>query len=59
MGAALALLAVAFVSFISHLNKMLYGKPPEEVIDAERGRRAGVVALALLLLNVACWSRSV
>lgn len=31
MGTALALLAVAFVSFISQLNKMLYGPVPEGV----------------------------
>ena len=33
--APLALLAVAFVSFISHLNKMLYGSVPEGVNSAE------------------------
>lgn len=31
MGAALGLLLVAFVSFVSHLNKMLYGPAPEGV----------------------------
>jgi hydrogenase-4 component F len=31
MGATLVLLLVAFVSFINHLNKMLYGATPEGV----------------------------
>lgn len=31
MGATLALLAVAFVSFMRHLNQMLYGAPPQGV----------------------------
>jgi hydrogenase-4 component F len=35
MGAALALLAVVFVSFIGHLNKMLYGAPNEGVAVGE------------------------
>jgi hydrogenase-4 component F len=35
MSAALALLAVVFVSFINHLNKMLYGAPPEDVAVGE------------------------
>jgi hydrogenase-4 component F len=35
MGSALALLVVAFVSFISHLNKMLYGLVPEDVNAGE------------------------
>jgi len=35
MGVALALLAVAFVSFISQLNRMLYGSVPEGVNSAE------------------------
>jgi hydrogenase-4 component F len=37
MGATLALLAVVFVSFINHLNKMLYGVPPEGVAIGEIG----------------------
>jgi hydrogenase-4 component F len=35
MGAALALLLVVFVSFITHLNKMLYGAPHESVAIGE------------------------
>src|SRR6266542_796439 len=35
MGAALALLAVAFVAVINHLNRMLYGPPPESVTVGE------------------------
>ena len=31
MGGALALLAVAFVALISHLNKIVYGRAPEGV----------------------------
>lgn len=37
MGATLALLAVVFISFINHLNKMLYGAPPEGVAVGEIG----------------------
>jgi len=33
MGAVLALLAVAFVSFLHHLNKMLYGEPPPSLSE--------------------------
>jgi len=49
MGAVLLLLAVAFVAIISHLNRMLYGAPPEGVAVGEKGSWA----LALLSLNVA------
>jgi hydrogenase-4 component F len=49
MGAVLIMLAVAFVAIISHLNRMLYGAPPEGVAVGEKGRWA----LALLSLNVA------
>jgi len=49
MGAVLILLAVAFVAIISHLNRMLYGAPPEGVAVGEKGGWA----LALLSLNVA------
>jgi hydrogenase-4 component F len=49
MGAVLILLAVAFVAIISHLNRMLYGAPPEGVAVGEKGGWA----LALLALNVA------
>jgi hydrogenase-4 component F len=37
MGVTLVLLAVVFVSFINHLNKMLYGAPPEGVAVGEIG----------------------
>ncbi len=37
MGAVLVLLAVAFVAFINHLNRMLYGAPPEDVPVGEKG----------------------
>ncbi len=53
MGAALVLLAVVFVSFISHLNKMLYGAPAEEEINAERPTERFSWRIALLLMNVA------
>lgn len=36
MGLVLALLTVAFVSMIGHLNRMLYGPPPEGVTVGER-----------------------
>jgi hydrogenase-4 component F len=49
MGAALALLTVAFVAIISHLNRMLYGPPPEGVAVGEKN----IWPLALLSLNVA------
>lgn len=38
MGAALALLTIVFVSFISHLNKMLYGAPNAGVTMGEVSR---------------------
>jgi hydrogenase-4 component F len=49
MGAVLVLLAVAFVAFINHLNRMLYGAPPE---DAPVGEKNGwsLVPLALNLV---------
>lgn len=53
MGAALALLAVVFVSFINHLNKMLYGSPSEEEINTERPTERFSWRIALLLINVA------
>jgi hydrogenase-4 component F len=36
MGAVLVLLAVAFVAFFNHLNRMLYGAPPEGVAVGEK-----------------------
>jgi hydrogenase-4 component F len=53
MGAALSLLLVAFVSFISHLNKMLYGTVPEGVAAGESGGwRAAPLWLGLATLVV-------
>lgn len=49
MGAALALLAVAFIAIINHLNRMLYGPPPEGV----RGGEVSLWRIALLALGVA------
>jgi hydrogenase-4 component F len=53
MGAALALLAVVFVSFIRHLNIMLYGSPAEEEINPERPTERFSWRIALLFINVA------
>jgi hydrogenase-4 component F len=53
MGAALALLAVIFVSFINHLNKMLYGEPAPDDINTERPVEKFSWRLALLFINVA------
>jgi len=53
MGAALALLAVVFVSFINHLNKMLYGEPATDDINTERPTERFSWRLALLFVNVA------
>jgi hydrogenase-4 component F len=51
MGAALLLLLVAFVSFISHLNKMLYGAAPEGVATGEANRwRMAPMMLSLAVL---------
>lgn len=53
MGAALLLLLVAFVSFISHLNRMLYGAAPEGVVAGEISRwRLAPLMLSLLILVV-------
>ena len=49
MGAALVLLSVAFVASISHLNRMLYGPPPENMMVGEKN----IWPLVLLSLNVA------
>ena len=52
MGVTLVLLAIVFVSFINHLNKMLYGAPSEEMnkdIPAERLSWR----IALLFLSIA------
>ncbi len=52
MGVALVLLAIIFVSFTSHLNKMLYGAPSEDVNPNVPPERFSW-RLALLFINVA------
>ena len=53
MAVALALLVVVFVSFINHLNTMLYGEPSMEEINTERPLERFSWRLALLLVNIA------
>ena len=43
MGATLVLLVVAFISFINHLNNMLYGPVPEGVNVGELDRRGWLI----------------
>ncbi|HET8531289.1 MAG TPA: hydrogenase 4 subunit F, partial [Methylomirabilota bacterium] len=56
MGLVLALLAVAFVSMIGHLNRMLYGAPPAGVPVGESDRwplvPLGACVMALVVLGV-------
>lgn len=52
MALVLALLTVAFVSMIGHLNRMLYGRPPAGVAVGERDRWA-LVPLAVCLAALA------
>jgi len=56
MGLVLALLAVAFVSMIGHLNRMLYGVPTAGVPVGERDRwplvPLGACVMALVVLGV-------
>lgn len=52
MGATLVLLAIVFVSFLNHLNKMLYGAPLEEEINAERPPERLSWRIALLFISV-------
>jgi hydrogenase-4 component F len=49
MGVALALLAIAFVSFINHLNKMLYGPAPEGIDAGELDGRGWLIPLLVPL----------
>jgi hypothetical protein len=35
MGLVLALLAVACIGFVAHMNRMLYGTPPAGVVSGE------------------------
>lgn len=53
MGTALLLLLVAFVSFINHLNRMLYGAVPDGVVagDMKRGHMT-LLLLSLVVLTV-------
>ncbi|HEY7253971.1 MAG TPA: proton-conducting transporter membrane subunit [Methylomirabilota bacterium] len=57
MAAVLALLAVAFIALIVHLNRMLYGVPPAGLTVGESARWAlvpmGLCAAVLLVLGVA------
>jgi hydrogenase-4 component F len=53
MGVALALLAVAFVALINHLNRMLYGPPPDDVTVGEvNGWRIAPLTLSVAVLVV-------
>jgi hydrogenase-4 component F len=53
MGATLALLAVAFIALINHLNAILYGPPPEGVALGEgSGWRIAPLLLSVALLVV-------
>src|SRR6266852_7105598 len=56
MGLVLALLAVAFVSMIGHLNRMLYGAPAENVIVGEGNAwplvPLGLCVVALVVLGL-------
>ncbi|HUF91990.1 MAG TPA: proton-conducting transporter membrane subunit [Candidatus Limnocylindria bacterium] len=56
MGLVLALLAVAFVSMIGHLNRMLYGAPPADTPVGEGGAwrlvPLGLCLAALVVLGV-------
>jgi hydrogenase-4 component F len=53
MGAALVLLAIVFVSFINHLNQMLYGAPPAAAAGGERFNwRLALLLPSVLLLVV-------
>lgn len=45
MGITLVLLVVAFISFINHLNNMLYGPVPEGVEVGELDRRSWLIPL--------------
>ena len=49
MGAVLVLLAIAFVILLKVLNKMLYGKPADDVLIGEENKGQ----ILLLLVNVA------
>jgi len=56
MGAVLALLAVAFIALVTHLNRMLYGERPKAIPTGERElwalAPAGLCLLILLVLGL-------
>lgn len=53
MAAVLALLAIVFVSFISHLHRMLYGASPDDVRSGERFNwRIGLLLPSVAVLVV-------
>jgi hydrogenase-4 component F len=56
MGLVLALLTIAFVSMIGHLNRMLYGAPPADTRVGEDGKwqlvPLGMCLAALVALGV-------
>ena len=56
MGLVLALLTVAFVSMIGHLNRMLYGAPAEDVSVGEGNAwplvPLGLCVVALVVLGL-------
>jgi len=56
MGAVLALLAVAFIALVTHLNRMLYGERPEPVPAGEREPwglvPAGLCIVILVILGL-------
>jgi hydrogenase-4 component F len=55
MGFVLALLAMAFVSMIAHLNRMLYGVPPAAIPAGERWSATPILAaVCLVVLVVFC-----
>jgi hydrogenase-4 component F len=49
LGTTLLLLVVAFISFINHLNNMLYGSAPEGVTVGELDNRAWLIPLLVPL----------
>ena len=57
MAAVLALLAVAFIALVGHLNRMLYGLPPAGLVTGESTRWAllplAVCAIVLAVLGLA------
>ncbi len=53
MAAVLVLVVVAFTALVTHLNRMLYGTPPQSIFVGERERWALVPpALCLLILLI-------